>query len=231
MVSLRARLTAPLRRVWPLLLAVVLGLGAGLAYNALTAPTYSAQAVVIVTATDTTVASSRDVSYAAVFGRIFNQPEILTPAAAAAGVDANQLRTRVQGTAATDSPSIQLTATATTADAAAAEANAVAKALIDYGNSRTADTGVRLALLGSAYPPATRSAPVLALSLGVGAAAGIVVGGLVLAADAGRRRRAAGSPGPDHRNAMPAGVLAAEGRYGPAPRPSADTVGVNGSGQ
>ena len=198
MASLRRSVARFGRRYWPVLLAVLLGLACGLVYQAVAPPTYLARAVVIVTPTPTASASAtagRDIAYAQVFSRIVDQPDVLAPAAAQAGTDVESLRRRVTSVSSTDTPSVEVDVTAGTAEAASASANAVAGSLIRYGNSRTADTEVTLAVLGAAYPPARPTSPIAWLSIGVGLAVGVLLGALLLACGIGRPR-ASSPPSP-----------------------------------
>jgi hypothetical protein len=84
----------------------------------------------------------------------------------------------VQASVSPDAPLIQVSAGTGDAVGAAALANAVAGELVSYGNARSADTGVRLASFSQALPPSAPSSPVPFLDVLVGAAAGLLLGGL-----------------------------------------------------
>jgi hypothetical protein len=109
-----------------------------------------------------------------------------------------ELRRQVRVTTSPDAPLVQLTGTGTDAKQAAGLANAVAQALISFGNGRSDQTGVRLAVFAEASPPDGPSSPNAPLDLVVGATAGLLVGALAVMAGVGLRtgRRPAVSSGP-----------------------------------
>jgi capsular polysaccharide biosynthesis protein len=175
-----------LRRYWVVIFTVILGLCGAFLYMQVEGPTYTSRAFVIVASTVEST-GSREISYAQIFSRTISQPEVLVPAAADVGLDVEELKGRMKGNPATEAPSVELWATADSPGAAAQYANAVARSLIAYGNARTPDTSVRLALLGEAFPPATTSSPQL-VNLAVGGSVGLLLGGFALMAGVGRPR-------------------------------------------
>ena len=121
-------------------------------------------------------------------------------------VSAEELQRAVRASSSPDAPVIEITGSASTARRSADLSNAVANGLISTANQRSADTRVRLVLLSPALPP---SAPVSLrpdLDTAVGAAAGLVLGGLALLARPGRVR-----PGPATEVADDGGVETADG--------------------
>lgn len=170
------------RRFGLLLLLTAIGGGAGAAYGALEKPTYTAKAYVV--AVGNQVDSATALNFAQAYGRVATSGPVLVKAGAAltdqTGLD--------QVTAATspDAPVIELTATAGTATHAAGLANAVASALADYGSARSAQTHVNLAVFASATVPVRPTSPRPPLELLVGAAGGLLIGGLAVLAGVGR---------------------------------------------
>jgi len=216
------------------LLAVlaVLGLIGGAAYAALKTPTYTAQAYVAVLASSG-ADDATAVKFAQAYGRIATEPVVLAQTTATArGMSPGELRRQVRVTTSPDAPLVQLTGTGTDAKQAAGLANAVAQALISFGNGRSDQTGVRLAVFAEASPPDGPSSPNAPLDLVVGATAGLLVGALAVMAGVGLRtgRRPAVSSGPG-REPRPTAVTGA----GSTPAPRRDAFrqlhdnGVDGS--
>jgi capsular polysaccharide biosynthesis protein len=203
------------------LLAVlaVLGLIGGAAYAMLKTPTYTAQAYVAVLASQQ-ADDATAVKFAQAYGRIATEPVVLAQTTATArGVSPAALRRQVRVTTSPDAPLVQLTGSAGDAKQAANLANEVAQALISFGNGRSNQTGVRLAVFAEASPPDGRSSPNAPLDLVIGATAGLLVGALAVMAGVGLRspRRAAGQFG-TRRGAAPTTV----GGAGSTPVPPAD---------
>jgi glycosyltransferase involved in cell wall biosynthesis/capsular polysaccharide biosynthesis protein len=194
-----------MRRGGLLALTVLLGVAGGAAYGMLTAPSYTASAYVVAVPQTQGGDDTTAVSFAQAFGRIATQAAVLDRAAATgvAGT-ADTLRSSVQVSTSPDAPVVQLTGTAGDAEQAAAAANAVADALIDYGNERRNQTRVTLGLFAAAAPPSGPSSPNLPLDVAVGAAAGLLVGGLAVMGGVGQRPPAP-APAPAAPPVPPAG--------------------------
>jgi len=204
-VNVREILRRLVRRLGLLLLLTAAGGGAGAAYGAIESPTYTAKAYVV--AVGNQVDSVAALNFAQAYGRVATSGPVLVKAGAAltdrTGLD--------QVTAATspDAPVIEITATAGSATHAADLANAVAGALADYGATRAFETHVSLALLAGATAPAQPTSPRPPLELLVGAAGGLLIGGLAVLAGVGR---------PAARDAeAPAAAPAGADRYEPDP--------------
>ncbi|WP_052432897.1 Wzz/FepE/Etk N-terminal domain-containing protein [Streptacidiphilus carbonis] len=181
-----------LRRCWPVLAAVPLGAACGGAY-ALAAPVqYQANAYVMVVP-QVSGDSATAVNFAQAYGRVIAQPEILQSASASTGVPMAKLAPLVQAVTSPDAPMVQITGSAPTATRAAKEANAVAGSLVAFGNAASKQTRVGLITFAAAARPAAPSSPSRTLDVAVGAAAGVLVGGLGMMA---RQSRAGGGPAP-----------------------------------
>ncbi|MFC5907330.1 lipopolysaccharide biosynthesis protein [Streptacidiphilus monticola] len=183
-----------LLRWWPLAVAVPLGAAAGAGYAAQAQPQYQASAYVMVVAPN---GGSAAVNFAQAYGRIVGQPDVLARAAAQTRLTPGELASHLEATTSPDAPLIQLTGTAGRADSAAAEANAAASSLVAFGNAAAKQTGVQLVTFAKAAAPEKPSSPSAALDTAVGAAAGLLLGGLVLLVRPGRAATAA-VPGPRH---------------------------------
>jgi capsular polysaccharide biosynthesis protein len=171
-----------------LIVTALLGAAAGWLYAAIRSPSYEASAYVVMTPTNPSTADSTAASFAQAFGRITTQEGVLRLAVPIVGSSSEEdLRRAVRVSTSPDAPLIRITGSAGTAPLAAARANAVATALVVYGNQRSVRTRVRLDSFAEASPPPGPASPRPALDTVVGGAAGLLVGGLAIAAGAGRR--------------------------------------------
>jgi capsular polysaccharide biosynthesis protein len=178
------------RRFGPLVLLTLLGAIAGGAYGALKTPTYVAQAYVVVTGP--AGESGAALNFAQAYGRIVTTGPVADKATAVLGSSADLKQ--VTTSTSPDTPVVQITATGTTAKHTADVANAVAQALVDVGNARKDQTRVTLSILAAASVPAAPSSPKPPLELAVGAAAGLLLGGLSVLAGVGRSPAAVPAP-------------------------------------
>jgi capsular polysaccharide biosynthesis protein len=183
-----------LRRCWPIVAAVPLGAVAGGVYATVAPAQYQANAYVMVVPS-TVGDSNTAVDFAQAYGRVITQPEILLSASASTGVPVAKLTPLVQAVTSPDAPMIQITGTAATASRSAAEANAVAHSLVAFGNDASKQTNVKLLTFAAAARPASPSSPSRTLDIAVGAAAGLLVGGLGVMARQSRTATGDAAPG------------------------------------
>jgi capsular polysaccharide biosynthesis protein len=183
------------RRFGLLLLLTAVGGAAGAAYGALKTPTYTAKAYVVAVPIGIGNDSIAALNFAQAYGRVATSDPVLAKAGVLLGADRSGLR---RATAATspDAPVIEITATGAGAAHTAAVANSIANALVEYGGNRKAETRVSLSLLAGAMPPAGPSSPRPPMELAVGAAAGLLIGGLAMLAGVGRTRAQSQAPAP-----------------------------------
>ncbi|MFJ7250270.1 Wzz/FepE/Etk N-terminal domain-containing protein [Kitasatospora sp. NPDC098652] len=178
------------RRWWPVALAVPLGAAAGAGYAAVSHPSYAASAYVLVVPQNPGEASTAT-NFAQAYGRLAGQPQVLAVAAAETGHTRSELETLVSGTTSPDAPMIEITGTGKRAQEAARTADAVARSLVAFANTSSKDTNVRLVTLAPAAEPDKPTTPSAKLDVAVGAAAGLLLGSLVL-----MTRRRGGPDGP-----------------------------------
>jgi capsular polysaccharide biosynthesis protein len=171
------------RRFGLLLVLTLIGGIAGAVYGAVKSPTYSAKAYVV--AVGDPGESITALNFAQAYGRIATSGPVLVKAGATLGADRRGLR-QVTASTSPDAPVIEVTAAGTNATRTAAVANAVASALVDYGSARRTETHVTLALLAAAAIPTSPMSPRPPMELAVGAAGGLLVGGLAVLAGVGR---------------------------------------------
>ncbi|MFB7910908.1 Wzz/FepE/Etk N-terminal domain-containing protein [Kitasatospora sp. NPDC059146] len=198
------------RRWWPVALAVPLGAAAGAGYAVVSPPSYAASAYVLVVPQNPGEASTAT-NFAQAYGRLAGQPQVLTVAAAETGHTRSELESLVSGTTSPDAPMIEITGTGRKAQEAARTADAVARSLVAFANTSSRDTNVRLVTLAPAAEPDKPTTPSGKLDVAVGAAAGLLLGSLVL-----MTRRRGGPDGPG----------AAEAPTAPAPTGTAEPTGT-----
>ncbi|MFJ4680120.1 MULTISPECIES: Wzz/FepE/Etk N-terminal domain-containing protein [unclassified Kitasatospora] len=167
------------RRWWPLALAVPLGAAAGAGYAVVSHPSYSASSYVVVVPNNPGE-NATAVNFAQAYGRLTGQPQVLIGAAAETGHTVTTLAGLVRGTTSPDAPMIEITGTAARGEEAVKNADAVARSLIAFGNTSSKETGVRLVPLAPAAEPDAPASPSASLDTAVGAAAGVLVGALVM---------------------------------------------------
>ncbi len=206
------------RRWWPLALAVPLGAAAGAGYALVSHPSYSASSYVVVVP-NSPGENSTAVNFAQAYGRLTGQPQVLIGAAAETGRTVTALAGLVRGTTSPDAPMIEITGTGARGEEAVKNADAVAKSLIAFGNASSKETGVRLVPLAPAAEPDAPASPSARLDTAVGAAAGVLVGALVLLTR--RKPSAAGEAPPAAEPELPAQAEAAEPAPGKTRAPAA----------
>ncbi|MER5636548.1 hypothetical protein ABT095_06320 [Kitasatospora sp. NPDC002227] len=167
------------RRWWPVALAVPLGAVAGAGYAAVAHPSFAANSYVVVVPQNPGEASTA-VNFAQAYGRLAGQPQVLTAAAAETGHTVATLAGLVSGTTSPDAPVIDITGTGRRPEDAVRNADAVARSLVAFANTSSKETGVRLVPLAPAAEPDAPTTPSATLDTAVGAAAGVLVGALVM---------------------------------------------------
>jgi capsular polysaccharide biosynthesis protein len=204
------------RRFGLLLLLTLIGGIAGAVYGAVKTPTYTAKAYVVAIGDQGDAVTA--LNFAQAYGRIATSGPILARAGERLGADRTGL-TRVTASTSPDAPVIQITAPGAGAQRTADMANAVANALVAYGNVQQAQTKVSLAVLAAATPPPRPTSPKPPLELAVGAAGGLLIGGLAVLAGVGRpaatRDDAAVERDTEEEQPGPDGTGAEEARPGP----------------
>lgn len=182
---------------WPLPVCVLIGTASGLSYSALAAPRYEATSYAMAVAEGESDPSAA-LGYAQSYGRLTTSDATLSYAQGAAGEPLRELRSHVRSETSPDSPMIAVTGTSEDRRRAADIANAVIEAVIVSSGHVSKDTGVKLIKFTHAMTPDRPISPSVPLGTAVGAAAGGLLGGLVLLV---RPRRAGWSvsaqvPGP-----------------------------------
>ena len=197
MASAANILTRLVRLWWLTALLAVLGALAGLGYALLTPPTYVARAYVIVVASNP-AESPAAVSYAQAYTRIVPQAGVINAAVTAGnGVSAAELRRSVRAAGSPDSPVIEITGSSDTAGRAADDANSVAGALVTTATAHASTTRMKLTVISSASPPAAPASPRPPLNVAIGAAVGILLGGLAVLTGTDRASKRIGRPRQD----------------------------------
>jgi capsular polysaccharide biosynthesis protein len=172
------------RRYGLLALLTVLGALAGGGYDLAKTPTYVATSYVVVTGAQGE--SQSGVNFAQAYGRIVTTPPVTSLAAKTLG--STEGLADVTASTSPDAPVIEITANGVDPQHTAAVANAVAQALVTYGATRADSTRVTLSVLAQAAVPSAPASPKPPLEPAIGAAAGLLVGGLAALAGVGSAR-------------------------------------------
>jgi capsular polysaccharide biosynthesis protein len=194
--TLAETLGRAMRRWWLVAVLGLVGLAAGAVYAAAVPRTYSASSFVTVVAVDP-ANSQAALGFAQAYGRIAVEPQVLGGASAISGIPTTELLASASSSTSPDAPLIEITTRSPDAVRAANGATAIAGAFAVFGNTRTPDTGMRVAVLSDAAVPVTPSSASTGVVLAIGAGAGVILGVLLVAAGVGylpERRRA---PAPD----------------------------------
>jgi capsular polysaccharide biosynthesis protein len=187
-MTLAAEVLAQLVRRWWLAGALaVFGALAGLTYALVTPSVYTATAHVIVIAQNDGDGLAA-VNYAQAYARVATQGQVVDAAARRSNGAATKedLQGNVRVASSPDAPVVEITGTASSPTRAAELANLVANGLVDSANRHTTQTRMSLTVFSEATPPGQPTSPRLGLSVAVGAATGLLVGGLALLLGAGR---------------------------------------------
>ena len=171
-----------IRRLALIALLTVVGAAAGATYAAVKTPTYLATAYVVAIASEGDPATA--LNFAQAYGRIATSGPVLATARSRLS-DASGLSS-VRSSTSPDAPVVEIVATGTDARHTSDLANAVAHALADYASKRSKDTNVKLSVLAPATVPARPTSPKPPLELAIGAAAGLLIGGLAALGGGGR---------------------------------------------
>ena len=180
------------RRWWPAALLVGLGAIAGFGYAQVAQPTYVTSAYVAAVARDAGD-NLAAVSYADAYARIARQGDVVNAAVktSGGGVSSDELRRQVTTTTSPEGPVIEVTGAGSTPQRAADLANLVAAGVISTAGRNSDQTRVDLVLLSPAIAPPDPASPRPVLDVAVGAAVGLLLGGLVVLS--GGRRSSTGS--------------------------------------
>lgn len=181
------------RRFGLLLLLTLIGGGAGAVYGAVKTPTYTAKAYVVAIGDPGEAISA--LNFAQAYGRVATSGPVLATAGTRLGTDQSGL-SRVTASTSPDAPVIEITATGPSAAHSTNLANAVANSLAEFGSTRKSETHVSLALLAGATTPVRPSSPKPPMELAVGAAGGLLIGGLAVLAGVGRPSTASPATSP-----------------------------------
>ncbi|MYT98970.1 MULTISPECIES: lipopolysaccharide biosynthesis protein [unclassified Streptomyces] len=180
---------------WPLPACVLLGTVSGLSYGLLASPQYESTSYAMAVAEDETNPAAA-LGFAQSFGRLVTSDATLSYAQGAAGEPVRALRSQVRSETSPDSPMIAVTGTSDKPGKAADIANAVIEAVIVSSGHVSKDTGVKLIKFTHAMKPDQPVSPSVPLGTAVGAAAGGLLGGLVLLVRPRRTERAVSAPVP-----------------------------------
>jgi len=216
MVSAADRLRNVAQRWWVVALLATLGATAGYGYALLAQPTYVARAYVAAVARGAGD-NAAAVSFAQAYAKIVSQGDVVNAAvdASGGGIAPGEIRRQVQASATSGGPVIEIAGSGGDAQRAANLANLVAAGVISVSAEQSDRTRVDLILLSRADPPAEPVSPRPLVDIAVGAAVGVLLGGLALVTGAELRRTTA-------RPSQPTVARPPEFRGGPEERSLSD---------
>ncbi|MCM2578240.1 lipopolysaccharide biosynthesis protein [Streptomyces meridianus] len=193
----RRRISASLPAWWPLAALAVIGALGGAAYGRLAPPEYTATGYVVAVPVGSTDPGTA-LGFAQAFGRVATGNGVLGQARAVTKDPVAELRDTVRAVTSPDAPMVEITGSDRSPRHAAAKVNAIARALTENANAATTNSSVRLTVFARAVTPTAPSSPSTTVAAGVGACAGGLLGGLVMLAGPGSRRRTplSGVPAP-----------------------------------
>jgi capsular polysaccharide biosynthesis protein len=186
-------------RSWRIVVAgCLIGLAVGLLIAFQTPVTYSSTALVVVVPVEGEQGAATDaVSYAQAYARVAATSAVLTPALRDSGFDPAHPDASVRTSSSPNTPLIEIVATASQAGGSTSLANAVGARLVRYSDSVSAETRFTVKRFAEATVPGAPSGRGPALTGIVGAALGLLVGGMIAALrDAFRSSRPAPTPTP-----------------------------------
>lgn len=187
-MTLRDYLTLLQRGWWVVAATTLLGIGLATLATLTAVPTYSAEAAVVVTASDGAGSSGQErqsgfaIGWASTYAALVSSDAVIDRAAAASGDDAHELREAVSATARTDTSIIDIGATASDPQRAAQRADIIADTLVSQSAltappsaGGTAGT-IQLVVVSRADVPQDPTSPRLLNNIAIGTIIGLAIG-------------------------------------------------------
>lgn len=178
-----------IRRLWVIILGFVIGGALGAFVSQQMSPIYQSNVYLLVvpasgdfgTQTPSDYEQKLRNDYAQAYSRIATDPAVIGEAVreSGVGVDPSDIRKVVNVTPSSTAPILQVTVNFQDPEGASTLANAVARGLNSYTTEQSTDSGYRADVMADAIPPTSPVAPGWRLNIAVGAAMGLLVGGVV----------------------------------------------------
>lgn len=177
------------RRFWIIVLGFIIGGALGIFASQLMTPVYQSNVYLLVvpssgnfgTQTPSDYEQKLRNDYTQAYSRIATDPAVIGESVreSGVGVDPSDIRKVVNVTPSSTAPILQVTVNFQDPEGASTLANAVARGLNSYTAKQSTDSGYRADVMAEATPPTSPVAPGWKLNIAVGAAVGLLVGGVV----------------------------------------------------
>lgn len=177
------------RRLWIIVLGFIIGGALGAFVSQQMSPIYQSNVYLLVvpasgdlgTQTLSDYEQKLRNDYAQAYSRITTDPAVIGKAVreSGVGVDPSDIRKIVNVIPSPNAPILQVTVNFQDPEGASTLANAVASGLNSYTAEQSTNSGYRADVMAEATPPTSPVAPGWKLNIAVGAATGLLVGGVV----------------------------------------------------
>ncbi len=187
--------SALVRGFWILLLGLILGGGIGAVVSWLMPPTYQASVYMLVTPTSQNVENLRPQDYTQAYSELVTVPEVGGEAVSEnGGEDPQDIERVVNVEVSPNNPLFEVIASSSDPEDASALANSIGAAVASFTEGLAEDSGYRAEVVAEATTPTRPAIPNWPLNIAVGAAAGLLMGGVaaVLWDDLVRARKRGG---------------------------------------
>ncbi len=178
-----------IRRFWIIILGLIVGGALGALVSQLMTPIYQSTVYLLVVpaSDDSGTSPSGDVEqrlrgdYAQAFSRLATEPSVVGEAVreSGVGIDPEDIERYLNVSVSPNGPILEVIANFQDPEAAATLADVLGSALSSFTEERAEGTGYRAEVMAEAAPAAAPAAPGWRLNIAVGAAAGLLVGGII----------------------------------------------------
>ncbi|MBV9454358.1 MAG: hypothetical protein JOZ19_09610 [Rubrobacter sp.] len=176
-----------LRRIWLPILGLILGGALAALVTQQITPMYQSSVYLLVAPTsrvDTSTTPNvqeQANDYAQAYGKLVADPAVTGSAVteSGVGVDPWDVRRITSVEVSPKAPVLQITTNSPSAQSASTLANALGNAVSSFTRARSSDTGYEAQLMAEAVPPVYPSLPNWRWNIAVGAATGLLVGGIL----------------------------------------------------
>jgi capsular polysaccharide biosynthesis protein len=171
-----------LRGLWVAILGLVLGGALGALISQQMSPVYRSTVYLLVVPESDNAGTSTANDYAQAYSKLVADPAVTGDAVdeSEVGVDPWDVRKFVSVQVAPNAPILQITASSTVPEYASTLANALGSGLSTFTEENAEDTGYQADVIAEAIPPEDPTLPNWTLNIAVGAAAGLLVGAIVV---------------------------------------------------
>jgi capsular polysaccharide biosynthesis protein len=170
-----------IRRLWIIVLGLALGGALGALVSQQMTPIYQSNVHLLVVPASDNAGTSTANDYAQAYSKLATNPAVIGEAVrkSEVGVDPWDIEKVVSVEVSPNAPIIQITTNSPDPEDASTLANALGSGLSSFTEEEAKDTGYQADVMAAAIPPEAPALPNWTLNMAVGAAAGLLVGGVV----------------------------------------------------